>query len=280
MVALTLVANARARCPRAIRRESAKAHAVGATPAFVARHRGDAGVAVSARSRKASHRLVIARAGGEVRVHSLPLTDGSVRRLSAYPVCLSAATGFRSSAMMRRVDVDARFRSDAAPRRAPADPPLLAPLSTNRVTSWTTRRTTAAPRRLRWRWLRTRMRMRMRRKRRRKPPPPRAFRRSWLRFRRRSTRAPAAMRSLSSSPSSPRRWPGSSPRSRTSKPRTWVWRTRRVRSRISFCVSPRISTTSRSARSRRSSSSGRRRRARCSRRCCPRWITSTSPRRT
>ena len=98
MVALTLVANAARAVPTRHSAKSAKAHAVGATPAFVARHRGDAGVAVSARSRKASHRLVIARAGGEVRVHSLPLTDGSVRRLSAYPVCLSAATGFRSSA--------------------------------------------------------------------------------------------------------------------------------------------------------------------------------------
>ena len=98
MVALTLVANAARAVPTRHSAKSAKAHAVGATPAFVARHRGDAGVAVSARSRKASHRLVIARAGGEVRAHSLPLTDGSVRRLSAYPVCLSAATGFRSSA--------------------------------------------------------------------------------------------------------------------------------------------------------------------------------------
>ena len=99
MVALTLVANAARAVPtRQSAKSAAKAQAVGATPAFVARHRGDAGVAVSARSRKASHRLVIARAGGEVRMHSLPLTDGSVRRLSAYPVCLSAATGFRSSA--------------------------------------------------------------------------------------------------------------------------------------------------------------------------------------
>ena len=47
-----------------------------------------------------------------------------------------------------------RFRSDAAPAARPLTS-LPAPLSTNRVTSWTTRRTTAAPRRLRWRWLRT-----------------------------------------------------------------------------------------------------------------------------
>ena len=68
MVALTLVANAARAVPTRRSAKSAKAHAVGATPAFVARHRGDAGVAVSARSRKASYRLVITRAGGEVRV--------------------------------------------------------------------------------------------------------------------------------------------------------------------------------------------------------------------
>ena len=68
MVALTLVANAARAVPTRHSAKSAKAHAVGATPAFVARHRGDAGVAVSARSRKASYRLVITRAGGEVRV--------------------------------------------------------------------------------------------------------------------------------------------------------------------------------------------------------------------
>ena len=69
MVAFTLVANAARAVPtRQSAKSAAKAQAVGATPAFVARHRGDAGVAVSARSRKASYRLVITRAGGEVRV--------------------------------------------------------------------------------------------------------------------------------------------------------------------------------------------------------------------
>ena len=55
MVAFTLVANAARAVPtRQSAKSAAKAQAVGATPAFVARHRGDAGVAVSARSRKAS----------------------------------------------------------------------------------------------------------------------------------------------------------------------------------------------------------------------------------
>ena len=92
MVALTLVANAARAVPtRQSAKSAAKAHAVGATPAFVARRRGDAGVAVSARSRKASHRLVIARAGGEVRVKSQRPTHGRRRvvRISAYPVCFA-----------------------------------------------------------------------------------------------------------------------------------------------------------------------------------------------